>query len=582
MNHSCISRTATGIAAILALAGTSMAHADAQAANQSVVAPIGVKPRGIVEAPKAYGQIDEFTYQRTKEDLVRWETANWDGQFNIDLIVNYPRPIDKRDFRKPRLELPHEPGAILVAFKPFVKPEEAELIIAALGGKVTWQSRLVRNLFSLEVAGDLGQQINSYLDIPEVLYAEPAYRRRSTTVPNDPQYPNSDMWGMKWRGEAAGASQSQLAWDEWVGDPSFKVAVCDSGVQLDHVDLQGNIPFSNDTGNDEDGNGYTDDAYGWNVDLQRGRFNDVTSCGNSHGTHVAGTVAAVGNNSTGVVGVNWSARIIPIRGANGPSCCDGASPCGGISGWMTIRGIAYASLTGARVSNHSYGGAGESESERTTIQTAQGRNHLVVASAGNNNQNNDVIRHYPDGYELDNIISVAAIDNDGDKASFSNYGSSFVDISAPGVDIQSTNPSNGYGLKSGTSMAAPHVAGAAALIWSRHPNLTWSQVRARILTGGYPNANVPTTTGRQLDVQRALGIWVVNGGNPFTEGNRLNAVGPFNPFPPFYCRAFDLCPDHGSITILPSTSSVFAPTTITKPMTIRNFGSTPVLLQRAP
>jgi subtilisin family serine protease len=365
--------------------------------------------RGLTVAPAKFGQIDEFTYQRTKEDLIRWETANDGGAVDLKLMVNYPKPIDKRDLRKPNLVSRHEASTISVAFKPFVREEQIMALFAKQGAKVQWQSRLVRNLYQVEIVGGIQQNIDAFLDMSDVLYAEPNYLARVGATPNDPQWTNGRgallpdaLWGMMSSNEYfttwTGASRAAEAWDEWTGSASFRIAVIDSGTQWDHPDLKSNIYFSGDvTGDanndgrpgiagldddgdgliDEDGagkipgqtgyntsfaaddneNGYKDDQNGWNPNLTppRGLNFDIDWCGNNHGTHVAGTIAAVGNNSVGVVGVNWQASIVVIRCSEGDQCCEsGNGPnCGSLSG--TAQGIEYAAMTGIRVSNNSYG-----------------------------------------------------------------------------------------------------------------------------------------------------------------------------------------------------------------------------------
>ena len=184
----------------------------------------------------------------------------------------------------------------------------------------------------------------------------------------------------------------------------------------------------------------------------------VTGRGDEHGTHVAGTIAAQGNNSQGVSGVNWDARIMPLKflGADGGTTVD------------AIEALNYAVNKGVKISNNSWGGGGYNQALYDAIKSADTKGHLFVAAAGNDGSNNNTTASYPANYDLPNVISVAATNNKDNLASFSNYGATKVDLAAPGVDIASTAPDNGYVYMSGTSMATPHVTGVAALIESQN------------------------------------------------------------------------------------------------------------------
>jgi subtilisin-like proprotein convertase family protein len=251
---------------------------------------------------------------------------------------------------------------------------------------------------------------------------------------------------------------------------------------------------------DDDGNGFVDDIYGYNFVANNG--NPMDDFG--HGTHVAGTIGAVTDNGIGVAGIAWNVKIMAVKflDANGGGSLEDA-----------IRAINYASMNGASISNNSWGGGGFDSALRDAIAAAATRDHLFIAAAGNDSNNNDAWPAYPATYDLDNVISVAATDNNDQLAWFSNYGATTVDLGAPGVNILSTvtlsgqlgNPS-GYATLSGTSMATPHVSGVAALIRGFHPEWTFQQVKDQILNfvDPVPALASTTLTGGRLNAAAAL------------------------------------------------------------------------------
>jgi subtilisin family serine protease len=286
-------------------------------------------------------------------------------------------------------------------------------------------------------------------------------------------------------GQTGGTSDADIdapeAWNIFTGSPSVVVAVTDSGINYSHIDLGANIWVNpgesggrkETDGIDNDGNGKIDDWHGW--DFYDGDNNPMDTY--SHGTHVAGTIGAVGDNNEGVVGVCWSVKLMALRvGATGPvlSCA--------------ISAIDYARAKGAKVINASWGSYTYYQSLYDAINRARTNGILFVAAAGNDQSNNDSTPHYPSSYNLDNIIAVLATDHNDNKSGFSNFGKNSVDIGAPGgtndgtnKDIYSTVLGNNYGFKAGTSMASPHVVGVAALAWGKCPPLTYSQLKTRII-----------------------------------------------------------------------------------------------------
>lgn len=296
-------------------------------------------------------------------------------------------------------------------------------------------------------------------------------------------------------GQTGGAPDADIdapeAWDLQVG-ASIVVAVIDTGLDYNHPDIVGNV-WTNPgetagNGIDDDNNGYIDDTRGWDfANNDNNPFDD-----NNHGTHVSGTIAATGDNAIGVVGVNWRARIMPLKflSATGSGTTADA-----------IEAINYSVLMGARVSNNSWGGGGFSQALSDAIAAGGAAGQVFVAAAGNANRNNDTTPSYPCSYTLANLICVEATDSNDARATFSNFGATSVDLGAPGVSILSTTPANTYSSLSGTSMATPHVSGVAALALASDPALTAAGVKALILTNTDPNAALAgiTVTGGRLN-----------------------------------------------------------------------------------
>ena len=270
-------------------------------------------------------------------------------------------------------------------------------------------------------------------------FEEDAVRQFDTTVSNDPQAGN--LWGMT-------KIDAQDAWGISTGSKSVVVAVIDTGVDYTHPDLAANIWTNPNAGKD----GFVGDVHGYNFVANTGDCMDD----NGHGTHVSGTIAAVGNNGLGVAGVTWSTSIMALKFLNSQG-----------QGYLSdaVRAINYATMerttygVNVRVINASWGGGSFSAAMQSAIQAAGNAGILFVAAAGNSASNNDVTPQYPANYRLPNVISVAASDQNDNLAYFSCYGATTVDIAAPGVSIYSTLPGNRYGALSGTSMATPQVSG---------------------------------------------------------------------------------------------------------------------------
>ena len=316
-----------------------------------------------------------------------------------------------------------------------------------------------------------------------VSFAEPVYVYRASKTPDDPRF--KDLWGIQ-------QIDAPDAWARTVGDRDVTVAIVDDGIALDHPDLKPNLWVNPDeiagNGTDDDGDGIVDDIHGANfVDSPPTGDPSAINQGEApyHGSHVSGTIGAAGNNRAGVVGVNWKVSLMAVR-ALGPQ--------GGRSDDLA-KAIDYAVDHGARVINASWGGGGASQVLSKAIERAGKHGVLFVAAAGNDSAAKP---DFPASVGSDNVISVAATMPDDSLASFSNRGAL---MAAPGVGILSTTSPGQYERYDGTSMASPHVAGVAALLWSAYPDATLAQVRKAIFASGVPVAGV--RHGR-VDAARAL------------------------------------------------------------------------------
>src|SRR5436190_2885869 len=333
-------------------------------------------------------------------------------------------------------------------------------------------------------------------------YVEPNYIVHLEATPNDPQY--WSLWGLKNTGQVVGSAgiagsdiRAESAWNITTGSASIVVGGVDSGIDYTHSDLAANV-WSN-----PGGKGNANCAAGTHG------FNALTdTCDPQddyyHGTHVAGTIGAVGNNGIGVTGVNWTTSIMGLKfiDSNGNGTLAGAIEAIDFAVQAKIDGV------NVRVLSNSWGGFPFSKALLDEINKANANDILFVASAGNNSSSNDSFGHYPSSYAAPNVIAVAALDNRDNLAYFSNYGLRTVHLGAPGVSVLSTTPGNNYQYLSGTSMAAPHVAGVAALVLAHSPSFTTAQVRSAILDNTDPiNSMIgKSVTGGRLNAARALGL----------------------------------------------------------------------------
>lgn len=415
---------------------------------------------------------------------------------------------------------------------------------------------------------------------PGVTVAEPEQVYQAALTPNDPSY--GQLYAQNNTGQSGGTVDADMdapeAWNVVTGSATTVVAVIDTGVDYTHPDLyknvwlnQNEIPAAvkavlTDTDGDgritfwdlnesvnqgagkitdlnnngridggdvikpvaqggwadgsatNDGNTYTDDLIGWDFVGNDNDPMDVVAENGGHGTHVAGTIGAIGNNGVGVVGVAWKASIMPVRflGTNGGSTSN------------AVKSINYSAANGAVVSNNSWGGGGYSGAMLAAIQGAGTAGQVFVAAAGNAGTNNDVTPFYPASYTADNVVAVAATDRNDALASFSCYGATSVDLAAGGVSIYSTYP-GGYATMSGTSMATPQASGALALVRGQNTGLTYAQAIARVLStvDVLPPLAGKTVTGGRLNAYAAVYVTPpADTDGPAVTAMAPNATGP--------------------------------------------------------
>jgi subtilisin family serine protease len=328
------------------------------------------------------------------------------------------------------------PGELLVKFRPEVRRE-------ASAEYKDWFNITTKRTFSingyqhvkLPEGVDVDEALELYIADPDVEHAEPNYIVYADIAPPGDTHFNR-LWALNNTGQNVngtnGTGDADIdaleAWDVTTGTSDVVVAVIDSGVDVNHPDLAANI-WTNPgeiggNGIDDDGNGKIDDVNGWDFYIGDNDPRDA----HGHGTHVAGTIAAVGNNAAGITGISWSAKIMALRFLDA---------WGSGSAVNAIAAIEYANDMGADVINNSWGGGGYQQALEDAIDASDA---VVVCAAGNSGWNNDSFPHYPSGYSSANIIAVAASNQDDTRASFSNYGAFSVDVAAPGTNIYSAAP----------------------------------------------------------------------------------------------------------------------------------------------
>ncbi len=385
-------------------------------------------------------------------------------------------------------------------------------------------------LFHIRVAESIGvdEAISFFKSIPYVKYAEKNYVRYPlTTSPNDLDLTWDETHQVKRQWALYNADNDRCdihapeAWDIFTGSSDIVVAVIDTGIDLSHDDLAANIwtnPNDPSGGGDNDLNGFEDDVHGWNFlsnylghDVGDNNVQDL----NGHGTRMSGAIGAVGNNQLGMTGVCWNVKIMTLRYNAGNDSFIGISEI--------VNAIDYATSNGASVINASFGSNNFSQAEEDAINRARGKNVLFIAAAGNDGNDTDDYPVYPADYPLENIISVLSTDPTDHKGYWSCYGDESVDLGAPGEPIWSTELDNSYGFASGTSEAAAHVTGVAALALGMCPGLTASRLRSLIIdnTDDISYLHGYCASGGRLNAYKVLNA--LSGSTPPTAPTTLSA-----------------------------------------------------------
>jgi subtilisin family serine protease len=394
---------------------------------------------------------------------------------------------------------PHAPDHVLVKFRAATLLSKRAAIRTEMRAVPRPPFRSGAEEWRLGEGTTVEQALDRLRADPNVEYAEPDYVVHADRIPDDPRL--AEQWVVRNTGQTGGTPGDDLdtlrAWNVTTGSRDVIVAVIDSGIDASHPDLRDNLYVNPGeipgNGIDDDGNGLVDDVSGWDfANADNDPFDDLF-----HGTHVSGIIGAVGDNGLGVAGMAWHVRILPCKFLNS----DGL----GLSS-NAIRAIDYATLMGARVLNNSWGGGALSVAMKDTIDAAGSGGVVFVVSAGNDGEDFAVRPQYPAAYTLPNVVAVAATDENDGLAAFSNFGAATVLLGAPGVHILSTLPGGQYGKLSGTSMSAPIVSGALALLLSAEPDLDLAAIRARLTAAvkPVPALEGKTITGGRLDVFRLL------------------------------------------------------------------------------
>jgi subtilisin family serine protease len=402
----------------------------------------------------------------------------------------------------------YKPRELLVRFKADTTDTQKDELHRTVGAALLKRLNKQRiDRVRLPNGITMAQGLGLYGASPAVDAVERHALRYPLLTPNDPSFTN--QW-------APPKIKLPETWDTITGSPRVIVAVIDTGVDYNHPDLAANIWINPgeipDNGLDDDRNGFDDDVRGWDFAGAYGATEDADPMDrDGHGTHVAGIIGAIGDNETGVAGAAWKARLMALKvQADSGTTMESAD---------IIQAIDYAIAKGARIVNCSFGGKTYSKAEFDAFTRLRSAGILAVCAAGNDGRNIDPgtsYKTYPANYNLDNIIAVAASDQSDNLWTSSNYGAQSVHLMAPGVDIYSTWASgatsreicrgDSYCNLKGTSMATPHVAGVAALMWSKAPALTYSQIKAAMLNTVDPIAAVSTKliTGGRLNAAAAL------------------------------------------------------------------------------
>jgi subtilisin family serine protease len=430
-------------------------------------------------------------------------------------------PSDSAELSSSESSAPYRPGELIIRTKPslslFAAGGKQPSVVDDLGATVVTKFatpggihksngseflhvKLPEGVSVEEALAKMTGDARVEFAVPNTIYTLPEFQKSGGSISNDPD--SSKLWGLNNEGQTGGTADADIdapeAWAVHTGRNQAEggpiIAVIDTGIDYNHPDLKpnmwtnpGEVPGD---GIDNDGNGVIDDVHGYNAIGDNGDPMDTQG----HGSHCAGTIAAAGNDGNGVVGVNHKASLMAVRIFGD----DGSSDAAAI-----IKAIQYADANGARITSNSWGGPVPNAGIKQAFADSSAF-HLVAA--GNSAFNNDYLPSFPANHNLPNLLSVAATDHNDGLAEFSQYGKKKVHLGAPGVDILSTVPGGKYDTYSGTSMATPHVSGAAGLIASAYPEISNDELRARLLGGvdQVPALDGKTVTGGRLNVHKSL------------------------------------------------------------------------------
>ena len=417
------------------------------------------------------------------------------------------------------------PGQLLIKLKTAnTKSRISSDILNAVEGTIAEQIQTnSMNLANARKGGETGdlilvdsklgtmEAIEKLKSMPEVEYAEPNWIYEHFATSNDSYFTNNSLWGMSAGGNQFG-SQAATAWGaNKLGSATVYIGIIDEGYMYEHEDLAANAGVNPGeiagNGVDDDGNGLVDDVYGWDFAGNNSSLFDGTA--DDHGTHVAGTIGGVGGNGQGVAGVVWNVKMMGAKflGSQGGTTANAIKAVDYFTDLKQSQGLNIVAT------NNSWGGGGYSQALKDAVDRANSAGILFIAAAGTSGTNNDASPSYPSNYDSPNVIAVASITSSGGLSSFSQYGATTVDIGAPGSGIWSSVPvasgkgkratvGSGYANYNGTSMATPHVTGAAALYASINTNATAAQIKTAILSSATPTASLAgkTVTGGRLNV----------------------------------------------------------------------------------
>ncbi|MBA3514271.1 MAG: S8 family serine peptidase [Pyrinomonadaceae bacterium] len=403
---------------------------------------------------------------------------------------------------------------VLVKFRPGVSGDAITKIASRLNDRVEDEIESVSGLAAIDDLDNIEAELIAaeYRALPEVEYAEPNFEISLNhdgggfehLHPNDERF--SEQWALDNDGRSGGKEGADIgalrAWATTTGAENIVVAVLDSGVDYTHSDLQNNIWIRPDNIEQYEDRqlGSIEDVHGYNAVDNSGDPMDE----NGHGTHCAGIIGAEGGNKIGISGINWKVKIMPLKFMNAIGFGNGKNAIEAIN-YVIDRKRAGVNV---RVISASWGTRLPSRALEDVIRRAHEAGILFVAASGNDGVNTDQLPQYPAGYNLGNLISVAALNRKDELASFSNYGANRVHLAAPGSNVLSTWLGNGYEEHSGTSMATPMVAGVAALVLSKRPQLSVDELRSTLLRAVDKifHLNEKVSTGGRISAAKAVSV----------------------------------------------------------------------------